>query len=77
MCQPTLFNGTRVVLDAMIIINFHNLLALEDLVNWAKGELVVEPHVLKEAKFSKAGKIELRSFIENQYMIEEQVQGEE
>ncbi|MCL5985440.1 MAG: hypothetical protein M1371_02620 [Actinobacteria bacterium] len=38
MIPLTLFNGSLVVVDTMILINFHGLLVLDSLIRWAKGE---------------------------------------
>ncbi len=77
MSTPTIFNGHLVVIDAMVIINFHGLLALEKLVSWAKGELVVEQRVKHEARFSKAGRIDLTPYIQDSLIIEEEIEGKE
>jgi predicted nucleic acid-binding protein len=63
--QPTLFNGNKVVVDAMVIINYHGLLALDKLINWTSGELVVIDKVLREALYSRAGTIDLAPYIRN------------
>jgi len=74
---PTLFDGNYVVIDSMVIINFHGLLALNELINWAKGEIVVERRVKKEASFSKAGPIDLTPYVQDNLIIEEEIEGEE
>ncbi len=73
----TIFNGKFVVVDAMIIIHFHALLALDKLISWAKGEIVVEKHIKGEAKYSDAGVIDLAPYIQNGLIIEEEIKGEE
>lgn len=75
MSHPTLFNKTLVVVDAMILINFHGLLALPKFISWAKGEIVIEKKVKKEAKYSKAGPIYLEHYIQNKLIIEEEISG--
>jgi predicted nucleic acid-binding protein len=77
MAPPTLFNGTLVVTDSMVLINFHGLLALDKFINWAKGEIVVEKRVKDEAQFSVAGPLDLNPYIENKSVIEEEIEGEE
>lgn len=73
----TIFNGKLVAIDAMIIIKFHTLLALDKFINWAKGEIVVEKRIKNEAKFSDAGPIDLTPYIQNNLIIEEEIEGEE
>ena len=77
MNPPTIFNGNLIVVDAMVIINFHGLLALEKLISWAKGEMVVERRVKNEAKFSIAGPIDLTPYIRDNLIIEEEIEGKE
>jgi len=77
METQTIFDGNIVVIDAMVIINFHGLLALEKLINWAKKELVVEKRIRAEAKSSLAGQIDLTPHIEDQSIAEEEILGEE
>jgi len=77
MNLPTIFNGNLVVVDAMVIINFHGLLALEKLISWAKREIVVERRVKSEARFSKAGPIDLTPYIQNKFIIEDEIEGRE
>ncbi len=77
MSPPTIFSGNLVVVDAMVIINFHGLLALEKLISWAKRELVIERRVKNEARFSMAGSIDLTPYIRNNLIIEEEIEGEE
>ncbi len=77
MNPPTVFNGNFVVIDAMIIINFHGLLALEKLINWARGEIVIERRVKIEARFSMAGPIDLTSYIQDNLIIEKEIEGKE
>lgn len=73
----TIFNGKRVAVDAMIIIKFHELLSLDKLIEWSRGEMVIESKVKNEVRFSKAGLIDLNPFIENNSIIEEVIEGEE
>jgi len=73
----TIFNGKLVTVDAMIIIKFHALLALDKFIDWAKREIVVEKRIKSEAKYSKAGQIDLASYIENNLIIEEEIEGKE
>lgn len=77
MTPPTLFNGNLVVTDSMVLINFHGLFVLDKLINWAKGEIVVEKRVRKEARFSAAGLLDLAPYIENKSVIEEEIGGKE
>lgn len=77
MPPSTLFNGVLVTVDAMVIINFHGLLALDRLFNWAKEEIVIEKHVKNEARFSVAGPIDLTPYIQKNLIIEEEITGEE
>ena len=77
MSQPTIFNGGLVVIDAMVIINFHGLLALDKLASWAKGEMVIERRVKDEARRSLAGPIDLTPFIRDNSIIEEEIEGKE
>ena len=77
MSPSTLFNGALVVVDAMVIINFHGLLALEKLINWAKGELVIEKLVKNETQFSMAGEIDLAPYIQKRLIIEDEIVGKE
>ena len=77
MSLSTLFNGSLVVVDAMVIINFHCLLMLDSLISWAKGEVVIEKHVKNEAQFSKAGLIDLTPYIQKRLIIEEEIVGKE
>lgn len=77
MNPQTLFNSNLVVVDAMIIINFHELLALEKLIKWACREMVIEQRVKNEAQRSRAGLIDLTSYIQNGSIIEEKIEGEE
>lgn len=77
MSPPTIFNGNLVVIDAMVIINFHGLLALEKLISWAKGEMVVERRVKNEAWRSIADPIDLTPYIRDNLIIEEEIEGKE
>jgi predicted nucleic acid-binding protein len=77
MRSRTLFNNNFVVVDAMVIINFHGLLALDKLLNWARGEIVVEKLVKREAAFSKAGRIFLDPYIQNNLIIEDEIGDEQ
>lgn len=76
MSGNTIFNGNKVVFDAMVIINFHGLLELDKLISWAKGEIVIEQHIKKEIKFSKAGPIDLTQYIKDGSVIEEEISGQ-
>jgi predicted nucleic acid-binding protein len=74
MTRKTIFDGQKVVFDAMVIINFHGLLALDKLVNWAKGDIVIEKYLKeKEIKYSKAGPIILEKYIKNGSMMEVEI----
>jgi predicted nucleic acid-binding protein len=77
MSPSTLFNGSLVVVDAMVIINFHGLLVLDNLITWAKGEVVIEKRIKNEAQFSMAGPIDLTSYIQKGLIIEEELTGKE
>lgn len=77
MSPSTIFNGNFVVVDAMVIINFHGLLALAKLINWAKREIVIERRVKNEAQFSMAEPINLTPYIQNSLIIEEEIESEE
>lgn len=77
MSKKTIFNGNKVVFDAMVIINFHGLLALEKLISWVKSEMVVESHVKQEAQYSQAGSIDLTQYIQDGSVIEEEISGQE
>ena len=77
MSPPTLFSANFVVIDAMVLINFHELLALEKLIIWAQGEMVVERRIKNEAQYSRAGLIDLTPYIQNGSIIEEEIEGEE
>lgn len=69
MKKKTLFSGQTVVIDTMIIIHFFNLAAFQDLVNWAKGEIIVEKRVQNEADYSKFGAIDLNSYFEEKSLL--------
>lgn len=71
----TLFGGQKVVFDAMVIIHFHGLLSWDKLADWAQGEIVVEKIVRSEAKYSKAGPIDLSQIINDGRILEEEVAG--
>lgn len=74
MSSKTIFNGEKVVFDAMVIINFHGLLALDKLINWAKGEIIIEKYLKeKEILHSMAGAIELVAYIQNGSIIEDEI----
>lgn len=78
MSSKTIFNGEKVVFDAMVIINFHGLLALNKLVDWAKGEIIVEKYLKeKEILHSMAGPIDLEEYIKNGAIIEEEIVSQE
>lgn len=76
--HPTIFGGNLVVVDSMVIINFHNLLKLDKLVNiWAKKEIVITPIVREEAIYSDNGRIDLSLYISNGSILEENLGEEE
>lgn len=77
MTTKTIFDGNLVVIDAMVIINFHGLLAFEKFIAWAKKEMVVEKRVRREAKSSLAGPIDLTPYIDDKSIIEEEIAGDE
>jgi len=77
MSPGTLFDGSRIVLDAMIIINFHGLLMLDKIVSWSPREIVIEKRVRKEAQYSTNGVIDLAPYIEKGLVIEEEIEGKE
>lgn len=66
----TLFDGKVVLLDAMVIINYHGVLALDKLLDWAKGELAVTKIVAQEVKYSRAGSIDIPSLIASGQLME-------
>ncbi|MBU4304413.1 MAG: GIY-YIG nuclease family protein [Candidatus Omnitrophica bacterium] len=59
MSPATLFNGNKVVFDAMVIINFHGLVMFDKLIGWAPEEIVIEKSIKKEASHSMNGPIDL------------------
>ena len=74
----TIFSGNLVVVDSMVIINFHNLLKLDKLVNiWAKKEIVITPIIREEAIYSGNGQIDLSLYISNGSILEENLGEEE
>lgn len=73
MSNKTIFNGDRVVFDAMVIINFHSLLVLDKLVDWANGEIVVEIHIIREAQYSQSGEIDLNQYIQRGAIVREDI----
>jgi len=77
MIHPTIFNGDYVVVDAMVIINFHGLMALNKLISWTKGEIVIERRVKNEARYSMAGTIDLSHYVQKNLLIEEEIKGRE
>lgn len=77
MSPATLFNGNKVVFDAMVIINFHGLLMLDKLIGWAPQEIVIEKRIKKEANHSMNGPIDLEPYISSSAISEEEIQGEE
>jgi len=77
MKQQTIFSGNKVVFDAMIIINFHGLLALDKLINWARGEIVIERKVMKETQHSQAGPIDLSSYLQDNSIASEEITGQQ
>jgi predicted nucleic acid-binding protein len=67
-----LFGGRRVVLDAMVIINFHSLLILDKFFcAWAPGETVIHPFVRHEVRYSRAGLIQLARYFTEKLVLEE------
>ena len=77
MGPATLFNGNKVVFDAMVIINFHGLIMLDKLIGWAPKEIVIEKSIRKEASHSMNGPIDLESYISSGTMIEEEIHGKD
>lgn len=78
MSSKTIFDGNKVVFDAMVIINFHGLLALDKLVSWAKGEIIIEKYLReKEILHSMAGQIDLAEYIKNGSIIEDGITSQE
>ena len=74
MGPATLFNGNKVVFDAMVIINFHGLIMLDKLIGWAPQEIVVEKRIKKEASHSMNGPIDLEPYISSGVVIEEDME---
>ena len=76
---PTIFNANPVVVDSMVIINYHGLLALDKLLDWTRGEIVVERKVRGEVESSgsAAGAIDLTKYINDGLIIQEEIEGEE
>lgn len=68
--DSTLFDGKVVLLDAMVIISYHGVLALDKLLDWAKGELAVTKIVAQEAKYSQAGPIDIPYLIASKRLME-------
>ncbi|MBU4343735.1 MAG: hypothetical protein KKG21_06985 [Candidatus Omnitrophica bacterium] len=77
MGPATLFNGNKVVFDAMVIINFHGLVMLDKLVGWSPQEIVVEKRIKKEASHSMNGPIDLEPYISSGAVLEEEIHGKE
>ena len=79
MKRRTVFGGSRVVLDAMVIINFHNLLILDEfLAAWARGEVVVHQYVMAEAQRSAAGPLDWPTYLRQSLVfLEELCPGDE
>lgn len=77
MSPATLFNGNKVVFDAMVIINFHGLIMLDKLIGWAPQEIVIEKSIKKEASHSMNGPIDLEPYISSGSVIEEEIHGKE
>ena len=77
MSPATLFNGEKIVFDAMVIINFHGLVMLDKLIGWAPQEIVVEKRIKKEASHSMNGPIDIESHISSGAVIEEEIHGKE
>jgi len=77
MDSKTIFNGNKVVFDAMVIINFHSVLALDNLLSWANGEIIIEKYLKeKEILYSMAGSIDLTPYINNGIIILEEIAGQ-
>jgi hypothetical protein len=77
MSPATLFNGNKVVFDAMVIINFHGLIMIDKLISWAPSEVVVEKRIRKEANHSANGPIDLEPYIASGAVLEEEIQGKD
>lgn len=78
MKPAPLFDGKRIVFDAMVIINFHGLLMFESLAGWASQEIVIDKtFVRKEAAYSKSGPINLQTYIAEGAIIEAEIRGKE
>jgi predicted nucleic acid-binding protein len=77
MGPATLFNGNKVVFDAMVIINFHGLVMLDKLIGWSPQEIVVEKRIKKEASHSMNGPIDLEPYISSGAVLEEEIHGKE
>ena len=77
MSPATLFNGNKVVFDAMVIINFHGLVMLDKLIGWAPQEIIVEKRIKKEASHSMNGPIDIEPYISSGTVIEEEIHGKE
>jgi len=77
MSPATLFNGNKVVFDAMVIINFHGLVMLDKLICWAPQEIVIEKSIKKEASHSMNGPIDIEPYISSGAVIEEEIHGKE
>ena len=77
MSPASLFNGNKVVFDAMVIINFHGLLMLDKLIGWAPQEIVIEKRIKKEANHSMNGPIDLEPYISSGSVIEEEIHGKD
>ncbi|MBI4352454.1 MAG: hypothetical protein HY593_00860 [Candidatus Omnitrophica bacterium] len=77
MSRASLFNGNKIVFDAMVIINFHGLIMLDKLIGWAPKEIVIEKSIKKEARHSMNGPIDLEPYISSGAVIEEEIHGKE
>jgi len=77
MGPATLFNGNKVVFDAMVIINFHGLIMLDKLIGLAPQEIVIEKSIKKEANHSMNGPIDLEPYISSGAVIEEEIHGKD
>lgn len=77
MTSQTIFNGNPVVMDAMIIISFHDLLAFDKLLDWTKGEIVIVKQIKDETPRSKIGIIDWGKYITDGAVKYEEIEGPE
>ena len=71
----TVFDGNKVVFDAMVIINFHGCRAFESLLDWAPGEIIVPTQVQQEAPESDDGLINWNTYITTGAVAVEDIEG--